>query len=191
MSTNLGIREFWSRSMFPSCISLWQNVTGCFCCITIDLKIEIRKSKSLACVMSSLQSPSTLTYLSQSISSSKFMHFIALTFSNCRLSMSSLLSRMSIAVLSQLFIVSHIHVGSLLIGICIVCICPIFSAISRLKVESASSFVSKGRAGMYSSIRPPGNTPCSLGPSFLSDNKVKMTDSVMSPSKALSPCTCP
>lgn len=130
-------------------------------------------------------------YLNQLISCSKFIRFIVLTFFNCRLSMSSIFSRTSVAVMSQLFIVSHIHVGSLLIGICIVCICPIFSAISRLKVESANSFVSKGRAGMYSSIRPPGNTPCSLGPSFLSESKVKMTDSVISPSKALSPCIWP
>lgn len=50
----------------------------------------------------------------------------------------------------------------------------------------------KKLTGMYCSIRPPGNTPCSLGPSRLSDSRVKMTDSVMRPSRALSvPCTCP
>lgn len=42
---------------------------------------------------------------------------------------------------------------------------------------------------MNCSIRPPGKTPNSLGPNFLSERRVKITDSVISDSKASSPCT--
>lgn len=45
--------------------------------------------------------------------------------------------------------------------------------------------------GTYSSIRPPANTPCSLGPNFLSDSNAKITDSVMMWWAPHSPCDCP
>jgi len=44
---------------------------------------------------------------------------------------------------------------------------------------------------MYSSTRPPGKMPKSFGPSFLSERRVNMTDSVTTCSKADSPLTCP
>jgi len=41
--------------------------------------------------------------------------------------------------------------------------------------------------GMNSSTLPPGKTPYSLGPSFLSESRVNITDSVIKDSKAPSP----
>lgn len=113
------------------------------------------------------------------------------TFFKCRTSISSMFSKISLVVSNHLAIVSQSQVGSLLMGTCMQWICAIFSAIIQLKVGSANSLVSNGLAGIYSSIRPPGNIPCNLGPSRLSDNNVKITDSVINPSKALSPCIWP
>lgn len=67
-------------------------------------------------------------------------------------------------------------------------IVAIFCAIRTDNFSSASSLVSNGLASMYCSILPPGNIPCSFGPSPRSDKRVKMTDSVMRASSAPSPC---
>lgn len=45
--------------------------------------------------------------------------------------------------------------------------------------------------GIYSSNLPPGNTPNNLGPFWLSESNVNITDSVINVSRALSPLTCP
>lgn len=71
------------------------------------------------------------------------------------------------------------------------CIAAIFCAICTEILSSAISLVSKGLALMYSSILPPGKIPCSFGPNPRSDSKVNITLSVISDSRAFSPCKEP
>lgn len=73
----------------------------------------------------------------------------------------------------------------------ILCMAAILVAICADRLGMLSSFVLRGRAAMYSSIRPPGNTPCKRGPNPRSDSSVNITDSVISASMARSPCICP
>ena len=64
---------------------------------------------------------------------------------------------------------------------------PAFHKDTRIFLVKGIDLSKVKLTGRNCSIRPPGKTPYSLGPNFLSESSAKMTDSVIRDSSASSP----